>query len=360
MKKIASITLAITLIGVGVIGLCNEGTAADGGLSDLKIIVDGKNLSLLETSVLIDDRTYITLRTMAEAMNAQVEYDDETNSVFITTSKNISYPGDDWTHNLKYINGKWIDPWYIGDDGIAYECFRDADGEIVLKTNYVAEEYYYSENITNEEREWFEALSEHTYLVSDFSEGVAIIKKEKDGKIICGYVDIYGNEVFFDDYTRMGEFSEGIAKASTMPMNKSWPTYGFINKAGEMIIPEKYQWTSFFSEGVCAVAEKKGDNCYFINTKGEKMFDGKEYTAADWFSEGYCVVKTKGTKSPGINDKYSYIDHTGELVTEKEWDYAGAFKNGYAKVKDNGQMMRIDKNFKVVEYLDEDGNPIAK
>ena len=62
-----------------------------------------------------------------------------------------------------------------------------------------------------------------------------------------------------------------------------------------------------------------------------------------------------------LDDKWGYIDKSGELVIPYQWEKAGTFRNGIAYVYDDGQYGYIDRNgtFKVPMGLkDSDLTPI--
>ena len=323
MKKyiLIFIIAAVLIMNCGTVQSSNKSEII-GIESDIKILINGKEYAGEDVPVIINDRTYLPLRAVAEALGADVTYDDGEKMVKITMKSKTAFPGDDWHESS-----------YVGEDGKEYICFRDENGDITLKTNY-------------EKTEFPKAV----FSIRAFQEGLAEFMKYDDEEIVAGYMDIYGNEIMMN-YARTTGFSEGLAAVTTE--EGEYPKYGFINKVGEMVIPERYGWTSKFSEGLCAVSDVYGFNCYYINKEGEKVFDGKEFGFANAFSGGYAVVKTKGNFSPGRDDKYSYIDHTGNFVTDKEWDSAGRFKNGYAIVENDGVRMKIDKNFEVVEVLED-------
>ena len=82
------------------------------------------------------------------------------------------------------------------------------------------------------------------------------------------------------------------------------------------------------------------------------MFD-KEFILAKGFSEGYAVVLKNGYGAPvppSVSEKnvWSYIDKTGEFVTDLEFEEAYDFCDGYAKVKVDGKWGMIDTNFNFI------------
>ena len=58
------------------------------------------------------------------------------------------------------------------------------------------------------------------------------------------------------------------------------------------------------------------------------------------FSDGYAAVM--------LNNKYGFINTSGNLITEVAFENAASFKEGYAAVKQNGRWGYIDKSGKIV------------
>lgn len=347
MKKIICVIAAIAVLGYCIVGYCAENEMVSAIVSGIKIIIDGNELETENEPVIINDRTYLPLRAIAEGIGADVDYNEEENSVAISTN-DTGYPGDDWEESF-----------YIGEDGLAYICFRDMNGNIRLKTNYLSSAYYDERG----EEEFFEENAEVMvgFSILGFNNGLITIGKiDKDGRR-GGYMDIYGNEILMGKFQETYDFSEGLAAVSTKKLTSSVGVeMGFINIAGEMVIPEKYLAVMRFSEGVCAVSEDGflSMNWYFIDKNGERVFGDKTFIRAGIFKNGYCPVQTKGVpiqiaRSEENVEKFSYIDHTGNLATDEEWDYVSTFNDGYAIVENDGVTMKINTDFEVVEILED-------
>lgn len=136
---------------------------------------------------------------------------------------------------------------------------------------------------------------------TDFSEGFAIMKIEKDdGKIVKVFVDkdgkILGDHEFIEAY----EFSDGLAYADG----------GFIDKTGNYVLRER------------------------------DLFDG-DCSLGLQFSEGLVDITIEG--------KTGFIDNKGNIIIEPLYDniYAG-FENGYAVVALDYKKTYIDKSGKII------------
>ena len=99
---------------------------------------------------------------------------------------------------------------------------------------------------------------------------------------------------------------------------------------------------------------------HYINRNGEKVFGDKTFPMANPFSEGYAAVVTEDGASfptPENDNKWTYIDKTGNYATKLEFEEARQFHGGYAKVKNKGKWGKINTKFKlVVGYRYDDVN----
>lgn len=99
--------------------------------------------------------------------------------------------------------------------------------------------------------------------------------------------------------------------------------YGFINPAGELVIPIKFDHAaSVFCEGLASV--QLGEVVHFIDERGAVVLSPPVRSAAN-FSDGMSVVSDK-SKQRG------YIDRSGKVVIPCEYDMAMAFEGGVAWV----------------------------
>jgi hypothetical protein len=125
-------------------------------------------------------------------------------------------------------------------------------------------------------------------------------------------------------YDKIENFSEGIAKVT---LNRK---YGFVDKAGKEVIPVKYNKIENFSDGIAKVTlYNKEDRA------GEEVTPVK-YNEIDDFIEDVT----------NVNKKYGFIDRAGKEVIPVKYDYIEEFIDGFAKVKSNGKIFRLDKQGK--------------
>jgi hypothetical protein len=79
--------------------------------------------------------------------------------------------------------------------------------------------------------------------------------------------------------------------------------------------------------------------CGFLNTKGEIVIPAK-FDFAQYFTEGFSAVRQ--------NNKWGYIDKNGKIVIPLKFDYALPFHHGYAKVQIKDNFYIIDRDGKIV------------
>jgi len=166
-------------------------------------------------------------------------------------------------------------------------------------------------------------------LSGSFSEGLAYADNsfiDKTGHVVIHLIrESLGNVYSFTD-----RFSEGLAPVVVTYRNSY--KWGFINKAGEMIIEPQFDSARSFSGGLARVWV--GDKIGFINTSG-KFVINPIFDAAFDFSEGLAPVR--------IEDKWGYIDNKGEIIINPKFDVALPFSEGLAEVYIDRKIGYINK-----------------
>ena len=149
----------------------------------------------------------------------------------------------------------------------------------------------------------------------DFDLGVSIV--EKDEK--TGAINKYGKMVIpckYDNINYFGKDSLAVAFLN----DKS----GFIDLEGNIAIPLNYDYCDNFSEGLAAVRK---DGLYgFINKKG-KLIIPCQYTGlynGSGFCDGLVGVSIDGGRDGISDDKWGYIDKTGNIIIPFQEGLTGA------------------------------------
>jgi DNA-binding transcriptional regulator/RsmH inhibitor MraZ len=109
--------------------------------------------------------------------------------------------------------------------------------------------------------------------------------------------------------------------------------FGFIDRAGRVVIPLQFDDARDFHEGLALV--KRGEKKLFIDTSGRVVIEAK-YDIVHDFSEGLAAVNI-GERRNGIGlianpGEWGYIDKTGKLVIPMKFTHAEDFSEGLAAV----------------------------
>ena len=152
--------------------------------------------------------------------------------------------------------------------------------------------------------------------------------------------------------TRVGVSAEN-EKCKLLPV-KLGGKYGYINRAGQVIIPARFDYASGFVGGMARV--QIGDVWTYVNATGEvmKVTFGKPFLFAETeydFSEGLAVYRLGGEEKYDraryrtyvSGGKYGYINKSGTPVIGAEYAAAEPFREGLAAVSDGTAYGYISK-----------------
>ncbi len=107
----------------------------------------------------------------------------------------------------------------------------------------------------------------------------------------------------------------GQATTPQSPANDPGPLFpvmkdgkwGYIDKAGKIVIPLKYSSEDEFSEGLAAVQVEVEGKWGYIDKTGKVLIPA-QWSSAVGFSEGLAAVQVE------VDGKWGYIDKTGKYV----------------------------------------------
>jgi len=125
---------------------------------------------------------------------------------------------------------------------------------------------------------------------------------------------------------------------------------GYIDTTGKMILSGErgeYDKARSFSEGLAAVAFSSGimqDKWGYIDKTGNMLIE-PQFEYAEGFREGLAVV---GMHDEWGQKKYGYIDKTGKIVIKPQFDDARDFVHGFARVKIGKKWGHIDKTGRII------------
>src|SRR5258708_1034543 len=102
--------------------------------------------------------------------------------------------------------------------------------------------------------------------------------------------------------------------------------WGYISRAGKIIVPPKFNSAGFFSEGFAHVSVGKRSG--FINSSAV-LFIKPVFDDAYKFSEGMAAVKSNG--------KWGFINEHGALAIKPQYESAGDFHEELVNILVDGQ-----------------------
>lgn len=229
--------------------------------------------------------------------------------------------------------------------------FTDATGKIILPPEwdriYVASEEILAvekdgktgfANISGQiisDPQWDILSSSWSNATYSFSEGLSAVRKGNK----WGFIDTDGNIVLEPKWKSAENFFNGYAVVS------NGSAYWYIDKAGNNAFDQTWDYCGNYIDGIAIVRLAKDQYC-LINTKGEQISD--VYDRISGISEGYARVCK--------NEKWGYIDSTGTLISEPQWDavpyrYVDEycdFRNGFARVIKDGKYGIIDTTGRII------------
>lgn len=160
----------------------------------------------------------------------------------------------------------------------------------------------------------YETVAANYDKIYDFCNGYAIVDKNE----LTGMIDNNGKECIGAKYHALGYYSDGLIAVQENKGDKT----GFINLKEKMVISPQFEMAMNFHNGVC-IATVNADSIIAINKKGEFLwaFPNGVKPLGD-FSNGWAMVKQ--------GNLYSFISTEGELM---KYQYKGItsffFKTGY-------------------------------
>ena len=264
----------------------------------------------------------------------------------------------------------------IEKDSVIWYGFIDKNGKLVIPTDYKDATCFSEEMawvvkpkghpvaINQSGKELF-TLKDAEYVTS-FREGVAAYAQiNSKGDTKWGFCDKQGKSVIFPTYESVGNFSEGLAVVSDTN-----DKYGYIDMKGVLSIPYQFDAASDFKDGMASV--RLGDKWGLINKKGKiilnPQFDfltiiDKNTIVCEMGDQiGFCDDKGKIVVNPQFDDislanscgqnalypvsqnkKWGYVNKSGEIKIQPQFEKAGMFQNGIAPVVFNEKVGFINE-----------------
>lgn len=349
----------------------------------------------------VDGRTLVPIRAIAEGLGADVQWIEQTQSVVIQLGEHKRAEPATEKYSVQIL----LEPStinYLGwsQDGITFfeqngkrGYINNITGEIVPAEDnlFISEElrcfkqdgYYGAVNQSGKivipfEYNQLKAFDEGIALASKTISGVEKWGKiDTTGKIVVpfeytsgewvdsemnliqqenqyGLNDLKGNVIIHLGNNRIikNKYSEGFTIFYPGETLNEQRQYCGITKGGKIVFSAIYDAIdSYGHEGMAQV--RKGDKCGFINLSGELVIP-LIYDDAEAFSEGLAFVKKDG--------KWGFINKLGEAVIDFEYDgdtasyitWDSRFHNGFSKVCKNGKLGIINQNGNVIIPIEYD------
>ena len=172
-----------------------------------------------------------------------------------------------------------------------------------------------------------------------FLEGVAAASAWYHDDYWYGILDRTGGITLFDKESGLrwrdaanDSFSEGLAPVVNGNPNEAGTKYGYVDTAGEVIIPCQWEYASKFSEGIARV---RNDGLYgFIDTAGEYVSPCQWESSTTYFTDGVVAVRQNGL--------WGAIDATGELLIPCEYS-SMRYGEGYFSCLKDGALIVLDR-----------------
>lgn len=290
-------------------------------------LADGKKVEVDNEAFIQSGRTYLPLRFIGESFGESVSYDENTHTAIIGR-----LPVTVFTEEKTDLRG-----------------LIDLQGKIVLPPSYkyigeLGNQRFVVRKSDSEKAALMDAdgniLTEYKYdYIDNFENGYAIVSNY-DPEHRSGIIDLNGKEILEVKYPILRSFSEGyfvLVDPETMRA-------AYADQNGKITYVENARTFSSFSEGIASYAEKEEGSdkykCGLIDKNFNKIL-GPKYDDILAFSEGRAVFRV-GDEAP----KWGVLDRQGKEIVEAKYDMVNAFKGGRAVVTLNGKNGLIDADGK--------------
>ena len=172
---------------------------------------------------------------------------------------------------------------------------------------------------------WF--IEPQFSMAGRFSQGIARVQANTNGKTEIFYIDRSGNRV---------DGSQVASRQAVLQVFESGGKYGYKNAStGKVAIEAQWDEAAPFSEGMACVKLFNAGGSRYIDETGRVVIPPDNFSGRD-FHNGLAVATKKGS------GRYGFIDHSGRFVIEPKFSEADAFSEGLAHVQLDGRHGFVD------------------
>lgn len=156
----------------------------------------------------------------------------------------------------------------------------------------------------------------------DFKDGTAVVGNSGDTGMDLALIDRSGKQIVANMQV-IDDFYDGIARFTVIDKNYN-TTSGYMDKKGKVLLTSKgymHESVDYFKEGMARA--KVNNKWVYVDTSGKIAIDG-QWDKFMRFESGFArIVK---------DDKWGFIDKAGNIISQPQWDFVWYFVNGYARV----------------------------
>lgn len=215
--------------------------------------------------------------------------------------------------------------------GEHFDGYIDKKGELAIGGQYVRADPF----------------SEGLAMVVSWSNSVFINKQSETVINLKGYVD---NDAPGDEYVPTGAFSEGLAMVGIKsPTQYGYYRYGFVDKKGRVVfkLPERFRAEGAFQNGRALIFQEKTKRVRVNMGNGEIITQGVDVSAYGYIDKaGRVVIATRFSEAEDFSDGLAAVN-TGEPQPTNRRDLAGSAAEPYFR-GDDGRWICIDTLGRVV------------
>jgi hypothetical protein len=125
----------------------------------------------------------------------------------------------------------------------------------------------------------------------------------KNGK--WGFIGKEAKEIVACKYESVSNFSDGLVCVAEHNMGCG-TAFQFLDSDGNIVIDGSSY--GMFHYNVAKIDPSENDEYYYINKKGELLFDGKGWICCSDFFRDFCIVKNP------TDDQFYVMNRKGELI----------------------------------------------